>query len=193
MIAHNVCYSTLCPPPDEGDGRPVHATPMSKWTTRSHHFATVDESPRPLVPIVLRALLSFRRDSKRRARAAAAAGDDALASVLNARQLALKLCANATYGFCGAEMSPLCGPPLAEATLRWGNFYCREAARLIARQWPDRRVVYAATDSVFVAMPADSSADEAVGAGEAMARFVSAELPDALTLEFERVLSPFVL
>jgi hypothetical protein len=42
-------------------------------------------------------------------------------------------------------------------------------------------------------MPADSSADEAVGAGEAMARFVSAELPDALTLEFERVLSPFVL
>ena len=38
-----------------------------------------------------------------------------LAAVLDARQLVLKLLANASYGFCGADTSHLCCKPLAEA------------------------------------------------------------------------------
>ena len=103
------------------------------------------------------------------------------------------MCANAAYGYCGADTSSLSGPPLAEACLRWGSFYCREAARLVKERWPERRVVYAATDSVFVEMPGGCSVSDAVAAGEAMAAHVSASLPACLDLEFEKVLSPFVL
>ena len=94
-----------------------------------------------LLPRVLRALLDQRRAVKRRikelaAEAAAGGGapseeDAGLAAVLDARQLTLKLLANASYGFCGADTSHLCCKPLAEACLRWGNHYCALASRLI--------------------------------------------------------------
>ena len=117
--------------------------------------------------------------------------------MLDARQLTLKLLANASYGFCGADTSHLCCKPLAEACLRFGNFYCGHASRLIEEQgagcapgseplWPGASVIYANTDSVFVKLPGRSAA-EAAAAGKAMAAYVSghASLPEALNLECE--------
>ena len=102
-------------------------------------------------------------------KAAAAGSDAALAHlVLDARQLALKLCANAARGYCGADTSSLSGPPLAEACLRWGR--ASAAARPRASSKLSRGpsgASYAATDSVFVEMPGGCSVSDAVAAGEA--------------------------
>ena len=55
-------------------------------------------------------------------------------------------------------------------------------------------MIYANTDSVFVRLPGRSPA-EAAAQGREMAEYVSSHslLPAALTLEFERVLSPCLL
>ena len=185
-----------------------------------------------LLPQLLQALISERRVVKKRIKelseaavaAASSFDDDAdvtpggphdagLIEVLNARQMTLKLLSNASYGFTGADTSHLCCKPLAEACLRFGNYFTRTASRLIEEEglahgrgggggggggapprFPGAAVIYANTDSVFVKLPGRTVA-EAVAEGKAMAQYVSdhPDLPSALTLEFERVLSPLLL
>jgi len=174
-----------------------------------------------LMPQLLQRLLTERRQVKARikelhkshaaspADVDAAAAIDDVAAVLDARQLTLKLLANASYGFCGADTSHLCCKPLAEACLRYGNHYARAAALLIeaegmahqasatsaAPQWPGAHTIYANTDSVFVKLPGRTAA-QAVEEGRQMAKYVSTHtsMPGAaLTLEFERVLAPCLL
>ena len=165
-----------------------------------------------LLPRVLRALLDQRRAVKRRikelAEEAAAGGgapseeDAGLAAVLDARQLTIKLLANASYGNMGADTWSLCCKPLHEFCLRAGQHYCRLAAKLIEGEgaahptgggrWPGALVIYANTDSAFVKLPGRTAA-EAEAIGREMAAFVSAQLPPALTLEHERVLMPLLL
>ena len=136
------------------------------------------------------------------------AGHSDLCAVLEARQLTLKLLANASYGFTGADTSHLCCKPLAEACLRFGNYYCKRATELLESEglghvpsvasptarWPGAHAIYANTDSVFVKLPGRSAA-EAAQIGREMAAFVShhPSLPTALTLEYERVLMPCLL
>ena len=59
------------------------------------------------------------------------ANDFFIAAVLDARQLTIKLLANASYGNMGADTWSLCCKPLHEFCLRTGQHYCRLAAKLI--------------------------------------------------------------
>lgn len=167
-----------------------------------------------LMPRLLACLLAERRAVKARIKALGAlgmpgkAGHTDLCAVLEARQLTLKLLANASYGFTGADTSHLCCKPLSEACLRFGNYYCKRATELLESEglghvpsaasptarWPGAHAIYANTDSVFVKLPGRSAA-EAAQIGREMAAFVShhPSLPTALTLEFERVLMPCLL
>ncbi|KAH8067094.1 hypothetical protein JL721_7790 [Aureococcus anophagefferens] len=105
----------------------------------------------------------------------------------------LKMCANATYGYTGSDVSSLEGKPLAEACVRWGNAYCRRAIALVEDgTFPGARVVYSQTDSVFVVLPGRGHAD-AADEGRRIAAHVSRNLPEALTLEYEHALRPFIL
>lgn len=55
----------------------------------------------------------------------------ARAAVLDGRQKALKVTANALYGFTGAQASPLQCAPLADSCLALGAATCRSAAAAI--------------------------------------------------------------
>ena len=55
----------------------------------------------------------------------------ARSAVLDGRQKALKLTANALYGFTGAQASPLQCAPLADSCLALGAATCRSAAAAI--------------------------------------------------------------
>ncbi|KAH8087620.1 hypothetical protein JL720_6934 [Aureococcus anophagefferens] len=150
-------------------------------------------SRRPSRPRATGLDLDTRKAAKAGARAAAAAGDRRLADCLDARQLSLKMCANATYGYTGSDVSSLEGKPLAEACVRWGNAYCRRAIALVEDgTFPGARVVYSQTDSVFVVLPGRGHAD-AADEGRRIAAHVSRNLPEALTLEYEHALRPFIL
>jgi len=231
FIANNICFSTLMPPKYHdalatAHGMPYHRTPDTVgpntrvpgaaaeaarqgeqgagrlWPGSAIAFVQASQHE-GLFPRLLRALLRERRAVKRRMKEVASS-DGSLAAVLDARQLTLKLLANASYGFCGADTSHLCCKPLAEGCLRIGNGYCRLAARLIEGEgrgcthgqprWPQAAVVYANTDSVFVKLRGRTPA-EAADIGREMAAYVSshAEVPADLQLEYERVLSPCLL
>jgi len=226
-IPHHVTPDTVAPNSRvAGVSAPFDMFPWETGTdneVRRWHgsgIAFVEQSTHAgLMPRLLQRLLTERRQVKARikelhnTRAADDDDDDAkaiedVAAVLDARQLTLKLLANASYGFCGADTSHLCCKPLAEACLRFGNHYARAAARLIEAEgmghtpstesttarWPGAHAIYANTDSVFVKLPGRTAA-QAVKEGRQMAEFVSthAQMPHALTLEFERVLSPCLL
>jgi len=196
FIAHNVCYSTLrLESPKDGpetkDDSRDHRSPQSVDTTFSHSFVPDDER-RGVLPRLLEALMRERKAAKAGAKAALQRGDAAAADCFDARQLSLKMCANATYGYTGSSVSSLEGKPLAESCLRWGNFYCREARRLIEEEDPTRRVIYAQTDSLFVLLPGRDYMS-AVDEGQKMANLVTRTLPDPLKLEYQRVLQPFLL
>ena len=77
------------------------------------------------------------------------------------RQLSLKLCANASYGFTGSDVSPLGGKALAESCVRWGNWYCRRARDVIEAEVEGAEVLYAQTDSLFIRLPGRSHAEAA--------------------------------
>ena len=108
------------------------------FVSKTHHVG--------LLPRLLDALIAERRAVKKRIKQLSSGGGDrggangggggtdqvaALMGVLNARQLTLKLLSNASYGFTGADTSHLCCKPLAEACLRFGNYYTRTASALI--------------------------------------------------------------
>ena len=189
FIAHNVCYTTLA----SSDGARAHETPTTRPDDRELWGFVGADARDGLVPRTLRALLRARKAAKAGARAAAAAGDRRLADCLDARQLSLKMCANATYGYTGSDVSSLEGKPLAEACVRWGNAYCRRAIALVEDgTFPGARVVYSQTDSVFVVLPGRGHA-AAADEGRRIAAHVSRNLPEALTLEYEHALRPFIL
>ncbi|EOD25752.1 hypothetical protein EMIHUDRAFT_354054 [Emiliania huxleyi CCMP1516] len=78
-----------------------------------------------------------------------------------------------------------------------GNAYTRAASRLVEEaaaggRIPGAAVLYANTDSVFVALPGRTAA-AAVQEARSIAEFVSGQLPPALTLEYERVLRPLAV
>eukprot|EP00878_Enallax_costatus_P026203 GHUV01028089.1.p1 GENE.GHUV01028089.1~~GHUV01028089.1.p1 ORF type:complete len:143 (-),score=42.54 GHUV01028089.1:627-1055(-) len=67
----------------------------------------------------------------RHAAAAAVQQLKARSAVLDGRQKALKVTANALYGFTGAQASPLQCAPLADSCLALGAATCRSAAAAI--------------------------------------------------------------
>merc|ERR1719221_2249130 len=93
-MAHNLCYCTLM--------RPDQAAAMDESlvtkTPSGCHFVK-SEKRRGLLPMILEELLAARKRAKK---AMAEAEDPLTKSVLNGRQLALKISANSVYGFTGA-------------------------------------------------------------------------------------------
>ncbi|WIA33365.1 hypothetical protein OEZ86_006502 [Tetradesmus obliquus] len=125
----------------------------------------------------------------------------ARAAVLDGRQKALKVTANALYGFTGAQASPLQCAPLADSCLAMGAASCRAAAAAISTalqqgqlgpKGQGGKVIYAQTDSVFIHFPSATPA-EAVALGQQAAQLVTAQLPPPIELKYERVMCPFML
>lgn len=154
-----------------------------------------------LLPRILRLLVRARAQARAelaglRARAGDSDGGEDLEarrSVLDARQKALKVCANALYGFTGAAASPLQCGPLAEACIHTGAVLCRAAKAHIERTWPEARVIYGQTDSLMVLLPGYTVA-QACAWGRDAAEEVTRHIGrPPVRLAFERVLCPFLL
>lgn len=191
--AYNLCYTTLLHPTDlEVVGRErCHQTPSGSFF--------VKPSVRPgILPQILAALMTARTRTREALKHTADATDRA---VLDGRQKALKLTANALYGFTGASASPLQCVPLADSCLAYGAHTCRRAVELIQQlvvegqlgpKAEGGRVIYGQTDSVFIHFPGASPAD-AVELGSSTAALVSAQFLDPIQLKYERVMCPFML
>lgn len=112
----------------------------------------------------------------------------------HAQQLALKLLANVTYGYCGASASGrMPCVEIADAVVQAGRETLEAAmAHIEATPAWGAEIVYGDTDSLFVHLPGKSQAD-AFRIGREIAEQVTARNPAPVRLNFEKVYLPCVL
>ncbi|WRT67197.1 uncharacterized protein IL334_004163 [Kwoniella shivajii] len=123
-----------------------------------------------------------------------ARGDKSLTSLLNARQLGLKLMANVTYGYTSATYSGrMPCIEVADSIVQTGRETLEKAQELIhsRKDW-DAQVVYGDTDSLFVALPGRTK-EQAFKIGNDIADTVTALNPKPVKLKFEKVYMGSVL
>ncbi|KAG5419243.1 REV3 [Candida metapsilosis] len=119
--------------------------------------------------------------------------DTELTKLYNARQLALKLIANVTYGYTSATFSGrMPNSDIADAIVSTGREILDKSIEMIESGGYGAKVVYGDTDSLFVYFPAKSKS-EAFKSGREIAKMVTKHFPDPIQLKFEKVYHPCVL
>ncbi|XBI89303.1 hypothetical protein VPH35_027143 [Triticum aestivum] len=205
IIAYNLCYSTCL-----GKVFPSKSTVLgvSSYSADPHTIADLKnqliltpngvlyvqpEVRKGVVPRLLEEILSTRIMVKQ-AMKKLPPSQKVLQKILNARQLALKLIANVTYGYTAAGFSGrMPCAELADSIVQCGR-RTLETAISFVNQHPlwNARVVYGDTDSMFVLLKGRSR-EEAFRIGKEIASLVTAINPDPVTLKFEKVYHPCFL
>eukprot|EP00753_Platysulcus_tardus_P007878 PLAT15516.2.p1 GENE.PLAT15516.2~~PLAT15516.2.p1 ORF type:complete len:686 (-),score=224.56 PLAT15516.2:1116-3173(-) len=187
IIAHNLCFSTMLPSGGGGGGGSVAddvlVTPVGAAFVHASRRAG-------LLPRILRVLLARRAQAKA---ALARESDSHVAAVLQGRQLALKLAANALYGFTGASASNLPCIPLAESVVTLGVDILRKTMTWLEDTYPDVVIVYGDTDSVMLRFPDGTRVEDAIRRAQEASRGASELFADPIRLKFEKVFCPFYL
>ncbi|XP_024534003.1 DNA polymerase zeta catalytic subunit [Selaginella moellendorffii] len=114
--------------------------------------------------------------------------------IFNARQFALKLIANVTYGYAAAGFSGrMPCAELADSIVQLGRHTLEQAINMVNSNpaW-GARVVYGDTDSMFVLLEGRSRS-EAFKIGHEIASAVTAVNPHPVALKMEKVYHPCVL
>eukprot|EP01032_Pedospumella_encystans_P008332 gene8332-9904_t len=150
-----------------------------------------------MVQEMLTTRVMVKRAMKRHAKPSGTGGGgsrDVLQKVMDARQLAIKLLSNVTYGYTSAGFSgrmPMA--ELADAIVQSGRSTLEWTIREIQShsEWK-AKVVYGDTDSVFVHLKGRSR-EEAFRIGQEISEFITALSPAEVILKFEKVYLPCVL
>ncbi|MEM1714942.1 MAG: DNA polymerase II [Thermofilaceae archaeon] len=138
MIKYNISPDTYVPPDEVVDDSLVHVAPEV-----GHRFR---KDPPGFYKKVLENLLEARRAI--RAKMKGLNPDSPEYRLLDERQRALKVVANASYGYCGWVGARWYKREVAEATTAWGRKTITETIALARKL--GLRVIYGDTDSLFV-------------------------------------------
>jgi len=219
-IAHNLCYSTIFAKllpgrgaSDETTGRlgainypeaqaslaaAMHDNGYEPYVSPSGAVFASPFLRVGVLPSMLKEILSTRRMVQRAMATCKAGGktpNKVLYRVLDARQLAIKLLANVTYGYTAAAFSgrmPM--SELADAIVSSGRGSLQEAMSLVRRttEWGPLEIVYGDTDSMFVHLHGRTR-QEAFAVGRQIAATITSRAPENVALKFEKVYHPCVL
>jgi DNA polymerase delta subunit 1 len=188
MISHNLCYSTLIKAGDRLDVE-FELSPNQVRFVKSEVFPGV-------LPEILKELLRARKETRAQM---ARESDPLTKSVLNCRQLAIKVSANSVYGFTGATLGKLPCLDISETVTAYGRMMIDETKRVVEQRYrrengykDDAVVIYGDTDSVMVNF-GDITLAEAIDLGKEAADFVSLSFPPPIHLEFEKAYQPYLL
>ncbi|KAK2505421.1 hypothetical protein MC885_016958 [Smutsia gigantea] len=120
--------------------------------------------------------------------------DRALARMLDARQLGLKLIANVTFGYTAANFSGrMPCTEVGDSIVHKARETLERAIKLVndTKKW-GARVVYGDTDSMFVLLKG-ATKEQSFKIGQEIAEAVTAANPRPVRLKFEKVYLPCVL
>ncbi|KAM3963556.1 LOW QUALITY PROTEIN: DNA polymerase delta 1, catalytic subunit [Aphomia sociella] len=190
MMAHNLCYTTLVPPlmQKEMNADDVTVTPSKNMFVKSN-------IRKGLLPEILESLLAARKakaDLKEEK-------DPFKRSVLDGRQLALKISANSVYGFTGAQVGKLPCLEISGSVTAYGRTMIEFTKAEVEKKYTkangykeDAVVIYGDTDSVMVKFGV-KTLEESMELGKEAADFVSSKFVKPIKLEFEKVYYPYLL
>jgi len=140
MINYNVSPDTYVPPEEVKEGEEYFVAPEVGHRFRKH--------PPGLYKKALKKLLEARKAIREEMKSLDPESPEY--RILNSRQLAIKVIANATYGYAGWVGARWYIKPVAEATTAWGREIIRRTIK-IAKDL-GLEVIYGDTDSVFIKM-----------------------------------------
>ncbi|XP_013591840.1 PREDICTED: DNA polymerase zeta catalytic subunit isoform X1 [Brassica oleracea var. oleracea] len=149
------------------------------------------EVRRGILPRLLEEILSTRIMVKK-AMKKLTPSEAVLGRIFNARQLALKLIANVTYGYTAAGFSGrMPCAELADSIVQCGRSTLEKAISFVNENW-NARVVYGDTDSMFVLLKG-RTVKEAFEVGQQIASGITEMNPYPVTLKMEKVYQPCFL
>lgn len=138
MIRYNVSPDTYVPPGENIDEKDVWIAPEV-----GHRFK---KEPPGFYKKVLQRLLNARKEIREKMKTLDPSSSEY--RILDERQRAIKVIANATYGYCGWVDARWYMREVAEATTAWGRMLIRKTIDFAKKLGLD--VIYGDTDSVFV-------------------------------------------
>jgi DNA polymerase I len=138
MIAYNISPDTYVPPKEPAPKSGVYEAPEV-----GHHFR---REPAGFYKEVLSYLISVRDEI--RSRMKALPPESVEYRVFDARQKAVKVITNASYGYAGWTGARWYVKPVAEAAAAWGRHTILSSIRMAEEA--GLRVVYGDTDSIFL-------------------------------------------
>ncbi|XP_017436160.1 DNA polymerase zeta catalytic subunit isoform X6 [Vigna angularis] len=148
---------------------------------------------RGILPRLLEEILTTRIMVKQAIKKLAPA-EKVLQRIFNARQLALKLIANVTYGYTAAGFSGrMPCAELADSIVQCGRSTLEKAISFVNQheKW-NARVIYGDTDSMFVLLKG-RTLKESFQIGNEIASAISAMNPNPVSLKMEKVYHPCFL
>jgi DNA polymerase delta subunit 1 len=154
-----------------------------------------------VLPTVLEALGDARKRAKKAMRRAKEMGEEDKRKALNARQLALKICANSCYGFCGSPI--LKNLTVSSSVTFIGRTLLYWTKNLVEQDFVKSppldlagttpTVIYGDTDSVMVKFEPTPSRQRSMELANAMESFINSRYVSRLDIEFETYYEKFVL
>ena len=182
MIAYNLCFSTYTQQP-----HPSTRTITVTETTR-HSFVTQDVHE-GILPRILKQLWEQRKAVKRLMKSTE---NETLSSILNGRQLAIKVTMNSMYGFCGATFGILPCRAIAESITCLGREHIALAKQKVEELYPCT-VVYGDSDSIYVHFQNTSSMNDTFDISTTAQNKLNEYFLAPIEIEFEKVYFPFIL
>lgn len=193
MMAHNLCYTTLLPPSTQKDLK-LNSEDIS--TTPCKNMFVKANVRKGLLPEILESLLAARKKAKADLKEEK---DPFKRSVLDGRQLALKISANSVYGFTGAQVGKLPCLEISGSVTAYGRTMIEFTKSEVEKKYTkangykeDAVVIYGDTDSVMVKFGV-KTLEESMELGKEAADFVSSKFVKPIKLEFEKVYYPYLL
>eukprot|EP00179_Madagascaria_erythrocladioides_P013136 CAMPEP_0198370404 /NCGR_PEP_ID=MMETSP1450-20131203/156701_1 /TAXON_ID=753684 ORGANISM="Madagascaria erythrocladiodes, Strain CCMP3234" /NCGR_SAMPLE_ID=MMETSP1450 /ASSEMBLY_ACC=CAM_ASM_001115 /LENGTH=668 /DNA_ID=CAMNT_0044077945 /DNA_START=46 /DNA_END=2049 /DNA_ORIENTATION=- len=185
IMANNLCYSTLVRPEDVKD------LPEEEITeTPAGNFFVKQDVKKGVLSTILEELLGARKKAKADLKAAT---DPFERGVLDGRQLALKVSANAVYGFTGASVGKLPCMEISASTTAYGRQMIEKTQVEVEKLYPGAEVVYGDTDSVMIRFGRDLELGDCMERGRLAAEQISKMFPKPVRLEFEKCYFPYLL
>nr|QBK90645.1 MAG: DNA polymerase elongation subunit family B [Pithovirus LCPAC104] len=197
IIAKNICYTTLIPPelyntiPDE-DCNIIEWNEESEEDTNDHKKTNIvtykykfikREKKIGILPELVQNLINERNQTRKQTKQET---DNLILTILDKRQLALKISANSIYGMLGVTIGgklPLIeGAACITATGRQLIGQCKD----YLMEKYKACITYGDTDSVLFSLPNIKNGKETLEWGKKLEKEISAIFPDPLYLEFEK-------
>lgn len=190
MIAHNLCFTTLVKSSNTKalkklnlNNNDIEITPGLK------HVFVKSSVKKGILPEILENLLEARKIAKQDLKNET---DPQKKSVLDGRQLALKVSANSVYGFTGAQMGKLPCLPISSSVTAYGRQMIQMTQDLVKQNYKSSNIIYGDTDSVMVDF-GDVTREDSMKMGKEAAALISKSFIAPIKLEFEKVYHPYLL
>lgn len=170
ITSHNICPTTL-----NAKGKSVHVSPDIRVNNEVNNFKFA-KKPEGFIPSLIKGLITRRARIKKIIKGMDKSDENY--SILSARQNAIKILANAMYGYLGFPQARWYSLECAASITAWGRHYINNVIE--RAEHAGLKVLYGDTDSCFFLLPESS-----VKKAKEFVKSVNANLPGMMELQFE--------